>query len=86
MGAALGPVQTRSSEDPAPGPQLIEIDVEVGDQSLAVGGEPVVSIVSPLQCSGREQPIPQFNAAAPGEVVVAGARFRQRGQVAVLAQ
>jgi len=85
MGTALGPVQTRSSEHTTPRSQLVEVDVQFGDQCLAVGGEPVVSAVSGLQCSSGQQPIPQFDAATPGDVDVAGASFSQRGHVAVLA-
>ncbi len=31
MGTVLGPVQTRSSEDPPAGAQLVEVNVQAGD-------------------------------------------------------
>jgi hypothetical protein len=65
---------------------LVEVDVQIGDQCLAVGGELVVSIFGGLQRSGAQQPIPQIHAATPGEVVVAGANLSQRCHLAVLAQ
>ena len=86
MGLALGPVQARSSEDTTSGAQLIEIDVQIGDQPLAVGREAVVSLINGLQGSGGQQPLPELDAATAGKVVVTGASLSQGAHLAVLAQ
>ncbi len=86
MRAPLGPVQAGSSEDPPAGAQLVEINAQGDDQSLAVGGERVVAVVGAVQGPSREQPVSQLDAATPREVVIAGAGLSHDGRVAVLAQ
>jgi len=49
VGMTFGRIEARSSEDAPAGPQVIEIDVQVGNQSFSPWGQPVVPVVAGLQ-------------------------------------
>jgi hypothetical protein len=53
---------------------------------VAVGSEFVVAVVDKADSLDCEQPVAQFYASPPGQMVVAGPRFSQRSRGAMLAQ
>jgi hypothetical protein len=49
-------------------------------------GDVVIAFVELAQSTGDQEAVSQFDAASAGEVVVAAARFGQRGHVSLLAE
>jgi hypothetical protein len=84
MRTPLRPIQAGPGKDSPAMAHGVEIDAELGDQLLTLGGQGMVAPVQAAQSPRGEEAVAEIDAKPPSQVVITGPRLGEGNGAAVL--